>query len=124
MKWPSLTYRQAKCAYKKQRERLHRENPHCHWCGKLTYLPSDPRGMGQTHRMATIDHLYPRGHPKRLDGNPNAERRRVLSCRRCNNGRGNPYVVPKLPKSLEDAWRGAGMFERMCLQHGALPSEL
>lgn len=73
--------------------------------------------------MATIDHLYPRGHPKRLDGNPNHEVRRVLACRRCNNARENPYIAPILPKSLEEAWRANGHWPRMAYQTGALPGE-
>lgn len=123
MKWPAQTWREARTAYQRQRERLHRENPHCHWCGQLTFLPSDPRGRGQTHRMATIDHLYPRGHPKRLDGNPNCERRRLLACRRCNNTRKNPYVKPR-HKSLEEAWKGAGHWPRAAYATGALPGEV
>lgn len=116
-------YRDDRAYYKRQRARKHAENPHCHWCGVLTHLPGTRNAQGRSHQMATIDHLYPKGHPKRLDGNPGKEIRRVLACRRCNNARKNPYTVHPLPHSLEEAWRAAGHWPRMAYLHGALPGE-
>jgi hypothetical protein len=77
-------------------QRLWEEDPHCHWCGKLTYMVLYPPGeefmlKKQTSQMATIDHIYSRLHPKRLEA-PRGERhedlsRTVLACFQCNQER-------------------------------------
>ena len=55
----------------------------CHYCGIKTIFP---RGniLNNVPNVATIDHLNSRFDPKRYTPCTNGERRRVLSCYRCN----------------------------------------
>lgn len=86
------------------RQRLFRADPHCFWCGCLTRL-----GAINGPRQATIDHLYSRLHPKRLDRHREQKGvLHVLACSACNNERGvceqqrRPFT-PKLKERLEFA---------------------
>lgn len=72
--------------FQRQRKALWSRDPHCHWCGVLTALPT-PGGSPKAKNEATIDHLRPRHHPGRLEPAKNQEVRRVLSCWKCNNER-------------------------------------
>jgi hypothetical protein len=118
-------WRGVRDGYVLQRLRMFQQHPYCHWCNCKLVLPK-PRGTSgwNAQNKATIDHLLPRGHPQRLDGNPNRERRRVLACRRCNSARPNPYAQSGAYRSLEEAWRASGHWPRMAYQHGALPGEV
>jgi hypothetical protein len=73
---------------------FHNNDPKCYWCRENTILLVDPiqrrnqNGECNFALNATIDHLYPKGHPNRyLRPMP-----KVLSCRECNNSRPNPWA--------------------------------
>lgn len=79
-----------------QRGGLHRphrlqmfdENPTCFWCG--TWLVKDFMWNNGSafDRVATIDHVYPKGHPS-----PFKDRKLVvLACWRCNQDRNTIHV--------------------------------
>lgn len=84
----------------RQRERLWKENPHCHWCGQLTILlPQEvwlrnAKGSKRERRIripdlaATIDHIYSKWDVRRSRSLMPGERRHVLACFRCNVNRG------------------------------------
>ena len=74
---------------RRQRYRLWKQNPKCHWCNVETiyienfHLQTDLR---QQNIWATIDHLYSRLTPElRQSGN----NKHILSCWKCNNDRNN-----------------------------------
>lgn len=74
----------------KQRHRLWQENPHCHWCGRLTLLVEGSgknRGAGFPADAATVEHLRDRWDPRRQERIQPGERRHVIACRECNNRR-------------------------------------
>ena len=70
---------------RKQLVKMWNENPHCHWCKKLTTL--DHQGGRQEPDRATIDHLYSRLDPRRKSVNRTMEKRRLLACYECNQRR-------------------------------------
>lgn len=82
----------------KQRERLWREDPHCHYCGVETILkPNHVKGLTtpeERDRLATIDHIRPRHHPDRLKP-ANGEVLHVLACSKCNNERDKRELAEK-----------------------------
>lgn len=65
----------------------------CIWCDCLCILPEQlpfelPNNTGRFPPwLATLEHLYDRHHPERLNANNNAGRR-VMACRQCNQARG------------------------------------
>lgn len=62
------------------------DNPHCHWCGRLTTL----KGRAEqrlTPETATLDHLYSRFDARRKEVNRTTEKRRLLACYECNQRR-------------------------------------
>ncbi len=71
----------------KQRIKLWNENPNCYYCGCLTVLVTDRNGGKALDNEATIEHLYSRINPLRYTPNLNHEKRRVLSCYKCNNNK-------------------------------------
>jgi len=72
-------------AIRKQRIRMWNEDPRCYWCGALTVLVEKNGGPPVLPNEATIDHIRPRHHPGRQEPPTEGERRRVLSCWKCNN---------------------------------------
>jgi 5-methylcytosine-specific restriction endonuclease McrA len=75
--------------YRRRRERLMGEDPHCHWCRKALTLCPDYRSEGFAFMPGdypTIDHLTSRfmGPRKNGDGKTQVV---VLACPRCNNAR-------------------------------------
>ena len=74
-------------SFKKQRLRLWKIDPRCHWCGIET-IWVDIEGGRMPENGATIDHLRSRLNPARTAGleYPN-ERRRVIACFACNQRR-------------------------------------
>lgn len=73
--------------FRKRRERLIREYPHCHWCGKKLNLYPDYGTIGfkvMPNDYATIDHLISRfmGPRKNIDMQA---RTLVIACPQCNN---------------------------------------
>lgn len=75
--------------YRQLRTRLWHEDPHCRYCGVLTILPEHlPKNKSghviERPNMATIDHIRSRWDPARWEPNPTCERRRELSCKKCN----------------------------------------
>jgi hypothetical protein len=88
----------------RMRQRLFRADPHCFWCGTLTRL-----GQVNGPIQATIDHLYSRLHPERVDRYREQKGvLHVLACAACNGERGvceqqrRPFT-PKLKARLEFA---------------------
>ena len=93
---------------RRQRERMWKENPHCHWCGIETVLIPYGAKVKQENNAATIDHLRDKYNPeKRQEPNLNNETRRVLACFSCNVRR-SAEATAKLPK--EELWRRSGRF--------------
>lgn len=68
---------------KARRLKLWTENPHCHWCGKLTVITIKRRPD-----QATLDHLKHRLDPDRREFNRTSLFCTVLSCLQCNSARG------------------------------------
>lgn len=73
---------------KRQRLRLFKLDPHCHWCGIRLVYWEKKKGQPPLD-SATIDHLRPKHHPQRHEPARDREIRRVLSCWKCNNERDN-----------------------------------
>jgi hypothetical protein len=71
---------------RKQLLKMWNENPHCHWCGKLTTIDGRKENK-QTAETATLDHLYSRLDPRRREVNRTMEKRRLLACYECNQRR-------------------------------------
>lgn len=66
-------------------KKLHSLDNRCTWCARETFIDHS-RHWDWLH--ASLDHLYPKGHPMRGTANST-----VLSCRKCNNIRGSlPYM--------------------------------
>lgn len=105
-----------------QRERWFREHPYCCYCRVKLTLPkyTDKRGPRKA-TDATIEHLRPRGHPERHEPNPFGIVRHALCCRACNDKQNLKFMQAK---TLEEIWRINGMWERMAMTTGALPSEV
>jgi 5-methylcytosine-specific restriction endonuclease McrA len=75
--------------FRKRRNRLMKENPHCHWCGKTLNLYPDYGTNGfkiMPDDYATIDHLVSRLRGPRKNVSMNA-RTLVIACPQCNNAR-------------------------------------
>ncbi len=69
---------------KKQREKFHRKNPFCKFCGRLTYLENKYEG---TDSFATVEHINHKWSLERLSPHKPNELRRFLCCMRCNQNR-------------------------------------
>lgn len=107
--------------YKKQRrEQLWRENPHCHWCGRLTVINNKSEWKhGEDHsNVATLDHLVSRLEIPYGTNRPNLYKKAktmVLACWKCNNDR-NRLVAEQLSKTNpERLWKGARNEKRSLL---------
>lgn len=68
------------------RERLWRQDPHCHWCGIWTQLHRSQYGDRPPHNAATLDHYRSKLDP--LRNRVATEPRWVLACFKCNQQRG------------------------------------
>lgn len=68
------------------RRSLWKSNPICHWCGEKTQIL-----MAGADDYATLDHLYPRGDPRR-GANEWDVSKIVLACLKCNLARGNTRI--------------------------------
>lgn len=68
------------------RRSLFKNNPLCHWCGITMQLEAN-----EADDYATLDHLYPRGDPRR-GGNEWDIEKIVLACLKCNLARGNTRI--------------------------------
>jgi len=85
---------------KKRRIKLwEKSNGLCYWCKRKTILPNELLKKYNTdqsgeipqealYKMATIEHIYSRFHPKRNSNNDSHEERLKLSCYECNHERG------------------------------------
>jgi hypothetical protein len=71
---------------KKQLLKMWNENPHCHWCGRMTTLEGRDENK-LNPETATLDHLYSRLDPRRKEVNRTMEKRRLLACYECNQRR-------------------------------------
>ncbi len=69
-----------------QRYAFWKKDPKCHWCGIPTVMYPHLNGKTCHDDEATIDHLRSRLDPTRWDPQ-NGEKRRVLSCKKCNEKR-------------------------------------
>ncbi len=65
-----------------RRRILWRRDPRCFWCGRVTVFEAHG-----TTSAATIEHIYPRGHPRR-QSTRKALPSTVLACYDCNQERG------------------------------------
>lgn len=69
---------------------FNREGGYCHWCGTKTFLA---KGIVKDANQATIDHLYPKTDPRRIEVSwKRLSELAVNSCRKCNNERGNKTI--------------------------------
>lgn len=78
-----------------RRYNLWKRDPRCHWCEKETKYSASQRDP----LLATLDHIYPRGHPLRNSFKPGQERT-ILACRKCNAERGNSFVKMEEEKKI------------------------
>lgn len=72
----------------KIRNKLWKEDPHCHWCRCLTIPPPPGKNLGrQADDTATLDHLYSKWE---LRDNPDLKlaQKTFLACAKCNAERG------------------------------------
>lgn len=79
---------------KHARRVLFKRDPHCHWCGQLTF---EPHVCGDGHPlMATLDHVK-----SRLQCTAKAEYRsannKVLACSKCNAERDRKFWIDEKP---------------------------
>lgn len=73
--------------FKRRRQRLHKIDPHCCYCGVLTVLPTRENTRVHTPNMATIEHIYSRLHPYRTKVVFGKEKSLKLACKQCNEER-------------------------------------
>jgi len=67
---------------------LHKKDPRCHWCKRITKLICQPFIRGHADPlMATIDHVVSRYNPHRWVKKKKNHRRKVLACYECNHSR-------------------------------------
>lgn len=101
----------------RQRKRFLQEHPFCYYCGtRVVELQNGHRGPVPDN-AATIEHLRPKMHPQRNEPNRFNLYRHVLACYRCNADKAREFLATR---SLEELWRRAGHFVRMCRMHGAI----
>lgn len=91
----------------KRRARLFAENPLCFYCGVETTLDT----KRNLPNMATIEHLFPRLHPRRREPNTTGERRLVLACSACNNAKSVADAKIGLTES-QFMWRNMDLKQR------------
>ena len=75
---------------RRRNEEAKRQDWKCWWCEiSMTPVPM-PFKNGQLYpqTMVTLDHIYPKGDPRRKNAPRNGERRYVAACRSCNEERG------------------------------------
>lgn len=73
---------------RKCRAKLYEDaNGLCYYCGCKTIFPDVNNELDGSPNLATIEHLFSRFNPNRLKPNRTNERRRVLSCFKCNQTR-------------------------------------
>lgn len=70
--------------------RYNEQDGRCYWCDTVMLPPSFNRGFGDKlpPNASTIEHLIPRGDPRRTENVHNGEIRRVAACFECNTLRG------------------------------------
>lgn len=77
--------------FRKRREILMAQDPHCYWCGvEVIYFRIEqiPRGEKLPHNFATIDHLIDRYDAEaRHEAWKNKQPNTVLACYSCNHKR-------------------------------------
>jgi len=71
------------------KEELHKKDPRCHWCRRVTKLICEPTIKGQPDPlMATIDHVVSRYNVHRwVKKKKRSQKRKVLACFECNHNR-------------------------------------
>jgi hypothetical protein len=75
--------------YRKRREKMMREDPHCHWCGRELKLYPDYGKNGSKFMpkdYPTIDHLVSAFMGPRKNGDGKTKTL-VIACPACNNAR-------------------------------------
>ena len=90
--------------------KLWRRDPHCHWCGVRTVLPTDNSGR-QFATLATLDHLDNRLSKDRVKNKHHTERT-VLACAACNSERGRlacTHMYKEEHRLRSSRCTGAGM---------------
>lgn len=68
---------------------LYAQNPRCYYCNRETVLTNEAFLKRDiiNPRMATVEHLISRYHPKRWEKRKPGEIRKVLACFECNQAR-------------------------------------
>jgi hypothetical protein len=103
--------------------KLWNENPHCHWCGKLTVLTNLAKiGNNPDPDMATVDHIVSRySYYRWVRKSRNEEQRKVLACYDCNQKRS---AQETLCLSREEILRRSKGFSLSPRGKGKIPSPL
>jgi hypothetical protein len=99
---------------RRERRRLWKhQNGKCHWCQTDMIMAYSGRahvnGKKPHPKLATIDHLHPKGHPER--GTHNGKSTHVLACWLCNQRR-NEEFRQSLPREVLWAQSGRSPQER------------
>lgn len=93
--------------------KLFDNDPHCHWCGRLTILTNDKEIKGHPNPlMATVDHLISRYRPERWVKAQPGECRQVLACFECNNRRATEEAKKLPPGYLSKMGQGFSLNPR------------
>lgn len=93
---------------RRQRYRMWKENPACHWCGRETIFVENPHlQKNLKDNTCTIDHLHSRLQP---DLRRSGYNRHFLACWKCNNDRARAEDKT-LP--LEEKRRRAGRYPEL-----------
>ena len=92
--------------HKRQRAQLwYRQEGKCYYCVAEMLLMWTIPTKFRPDNLCTVEHLRPKMHPAKNDGNPNKERRRVAACSKCNHKEGQKFES-SLP--IEKLWEASG----------------
>lgn len=97
----------------KLKVQLFNEDPNCHWCGKETKLICEKALSGEADPlMATIDHVVSRYHLHRWVKRKQGQKRKVLSCYKCNHNRSIQETLCLSRKEVLERSRGFSLSPR------------
>lgn len=95
----------------KARLRLWQQDPHCHWCGRVTVYRKVM--IGQRPNDATVDHIHSKLDPER-HASETEPHEIVLACRACNGLRAHRENIALSPEEKRRrSWGAAGEIYRV-----------
>jgi hypothetical protein len=83
-------------------------DPRCFWCGRVTNYDTAGRG-----NSATLEHVYPRGHPRRSDPDKHLPPT-LLACHKCNTERGAPQATTSQTCPVIELAKRRGVSLQIC----------